>query len=412
MAKRLPASMRTRQNLSELIEGRLSSSAGRSELVELAARLIVEEALEEESRDALGRDYYERGGDADRGYRNGVREGRLKTAEGIISFSAPQIADSEEPFRSEIRQHLKGRTEALEDLAIEFLARGLSVRDIEDAFPGYRQGRERSAVTVEDGSLGDRRAAMARLSGVLPARSRRARDHLSLRRRHCRAHPAGAEARAGARRLGHRHGRQEGSLGLDGGVERGCRDCRGVLPGHAFTWARRSAPGRQRWRSRHHQGDRDLLPALGPPALPGASHAQSRRQGSRESMAGLQGQGAGRLPGPKPGDRTRLGRGRRQRPRGRAAQCGRLLSGRLRGLHRPSAAADYASSGDSHHGWDRQDFPARSRYSCAVRPTSWRSVARRLEASPDSLFSSCRFEAAAHAPFVDGCERQAATKCS
>lgn len=55
MAKRLPASMRTRQNLSELIEGRLSSSAGRSELVELAARLIIEEALEEESRDALGR---------------------------------------------------------------------------------------------------------------------------------------------------------------------------------------------------------------------------------------------------------------------------------------------------------------------------------------------------------------------
>jgi hypothetical protein len=34
------------------------------------------------------------------------------------------IADSKEPFRSEIRQHLKGRTEALEDLAVEFLARG------------------------------------------------------------------------------------------------------------------------------------------------------------------------------------------------------------------------------------------------------------------------------------------------
>jgi len=134
MAKRLPASMRTRQNLSELIEGRLSSSKGRSELVELAARLIIEEALEEESRDALGRDYYERGGDPDRGYRNGVREGRLKTAEGMIPFAAPQIADGKEPFRSEIRQHLKGRTEALEDLAVELLARGLSVRDIEDAF--------------------------------------------------------------------------------------------------------------------------------------------------------------------------------------------------------------------------------------------------------------------------------------
>ena len=58
MAKRLPASMRTRQNLSDLIEGGLSSPDGRSELVELAARLIIEEALEEESRDALGRDCY------------------------------------------------------------------------------------------------------------------------------------------------------------------------------------------------------------------------------------------------------------------------------------------------------------------------------------------------------------------
>jgi hypothetical protein len=52
----------------------------------------------------------------------------------MIPFAAPQIADSKEPFRSEIRQHLKGRTEALEDLAVELLARGLSVRDIEDAF--------------------------------------------------------------------------------------------------------------------------------------------------------------------------------------------------------------------------------------------------------------------------------------
>jgi len=89
MATRLPASMRTWPNLSELIEGRLSSLDGRSDLVKLAVLLIIEEALEEESRDALGRGYDERGGDPDRGYRNGVREGRLKTAEGMIPFSAP-----------------------------------------------------------------------------------------------------------------------------------------------------------------------------------------------------------------------------------------------------------------------------------------------------------------------------------
>jgi putative transposase len=57
-----------------------------------------------------------------------------ETAEGLIDYAAPQVAGREEPFRSEIRRHLKGRTEALEGLAVELLARGLSVRDIEDAF--------------------------------------------------------------------------------------------------------------------------------------------------------------------------------------------------------------------------------------------------------------------------------------
>jgi putative transposase len=134
MTTRIPASMRTRQSLSDLIEGRLSSPAGRSELMKLATRLIVEEALEGESRDAVGRDYYEHGAEAGQGYRNGVRGGRLKTAEGFVEYSAPQVTGRDEPFRSEIREHLKGRTEALEDLAVELLARGLSVRDIEDAF--------------------------------------------------------------------------------------------------------------------------------------------------------------------------------------------------------------------------------------------------------------------------------------
>ena len=46
MNRRIPASMRTRESLSALIEGRLSSPDGRSELVKLATRLILEEVLE------------------------------------------------------------------------------------------------------------------------------------------------------------------------------------------------------------------------------------------------------------------------------------------------------------------------------------------------------------------------------
>ena len=135
MQKRLPGSMRTRHELSDLIEGRLSLSDARGQLVELATRLIIEEALEAKTQDRLGRDYYEHGGDPDRGHRNGNRTGRLRTAEGAIEYTAPQVADGEEPFRSRIRSELKGNTERLETLAEELLARRLSspcLRALED----------------------------------------------------------------------------------------------------------------------------------------------------------------------------------------------------------------------------------------------------------------------------------------
>ena len=72
---------------------------------------------------------------AGQGWRNGVRMGRLKTAEGPGRLMRRRRSPAaRRPFRSEIRDNLKGRTQALEDLAVELLARGLSVRDIEDAF--------------------------------------------------------------------------------------------------------------------------------------------------------------------------------------------------------------------------------------------------------------------------------------
>ena len=61
MATRLPASQHTREELTALIEGRLSTASAKDELVKLATRLIVEEAVEGEAGDALGRDYHEHG---------------------------------------------------------------------------------------------------------------------------------------------------------------------------------------------------------------------------------------------------------------------------------------------------------------------------------------------------------------
>jgi len=132
--ERIPASERTRERLKALMDGTGESSGGSSDLVRLAARLIIEEALEGEAKDAIGRDYYARGAVPGAGYRNGYRPGRVKSAEGAIEYSAPQIADRAEPFRSRVREIVGGRTEALEAMAIEMYARGLSTRDIEALF--------------------------------------------------------------------------------------------------------------------------------------------------------------------------------------------------------------------------------------------------------------------------------------
>ena len=55
--ERIPASERTRDKLRALMQGQSEATDGRSALVRLAARLIIEEALEGEARDALGRDW-------------------------------------------------------------------------------------------------------------------------------------------------------------------------------------------------------------------------------------------------------------------------------------------------------------------------------------------------------------------
>jgi hypothetical protein len=81
---RVVASEQTRKRIADVLSGDFDKSA----LLRNAVRLIVEEALEAEVGEVLGRGYYERGEPA--GYRNGNRLGRLKTAEGIVEYAVPQ----------------------------------------------------------------------------------------------------------------------------------------------------------------------------------------------------------------------------------------------------------------------------------------------------------------------------------
>jgi putative transposase len=70
--KRVPASMRTREDLTSLIEGRLSTASAKEALVKLTTPLVVEEALEAEVGDTIEREYYEHGAGPGQGHRMAI----------------------------------------------------------------------------------------------------------------------------------------------------------------------------------------------------------------------------------------------------------------------------------------------------------------------------------------------------
>ena len=129
---RIPSSESTRKRLKEMVTGD-TREIDTSLFVRQAVRLMIEEALEAEVSERLARGYYERGSqtaedEVPRGYRNGVRLGRLKTAEGVIEYGVPHVRGLV-GWQSEIREALGGKSEELERLAVEMYARGLSMRD-------------------------------------------------------------------------------------------------------------------------------------------------------------------------------------------------------------------------------------------------------------------------------------------
>jgi len=132
--KKVPASEATRKRLEEVFSAE-HIDPGR--IVREATRLMIEQALEAEVEQALGRRYYAHGKPGEdeglRALRNGVRRGRIDSAEGAIEFDAPQVRGLA-GWTSEVRAALAGKSEELSRLAVEMYARGLSMRDIEAAF--------------------------------------------------------------------------------------------------------------------------------------------------------------------------------------------------------------------------------------------------------------------------------------
>jgi putative transposase len=134
--RRVPPSVHVREDLDRLLHGGVDEGTNIvSALVGTVTKLVVQQLLEAEQADYLGgRGRYERRGPDQRGSRNGYEPGRLRTAEGAIGLEIPQVRGTEAPFRSSLMSFLDGNSDVLERLVTEMYARGLSTRDVEDAF--------------------------------------------------------------------------------------------------------------------------------------------------------------------------------------------------------------------------------------------------------------------------------------
>src|SRR5262249_62304300 len=73
-SRRIPALRQTAERIEELLAGGGDHDV-RSDLIRLGVRKLVEEMLEAEVEDRLGRAYYHRGDGESSGYRNGYRRG-------------------------------------------------------------------------------------------------------------------------------------------------------------------------------------------------------------------------------------------------------------------------------------------------------------------------------------------------
>lgn len=136
--RKVPPSVLAREELDRLLASGVDEGENLiSTIVSSCTRLVLQQLLEAEQRDFLGgRGRYEVRDDSvgHRGWRNGYEDRDIRTAEGALGVRVPQVRDAGVPYRSALMGFLEGNSEVLERLVMEMYARGLSTRDVEDAF--------------------------------------------------------------------------------------------------------------------------------------------------------------------------------------------------------------------------------------------------------------------------------------
>ena len=128
---RVAPSERFRAELDEALAGVGAEQDPMETIGRLGARLILQQALEDEVTEFLGRARYERAEETV-SHRNGYELRTVKTTSGSIELERPRVRDASKlGFESRILGRHVTRTYALESLVIGSFLRGLSTRDVE-----------------------------------------------------------------------------------------------------------------------------------------------------------------------------------------------------------------------------------------------------------------------------------------
>jgi transposase-like protein len=117
------------------LEGQSTTQSGEalwSALVRLSTERVLQEALEPEQAEALGRSRYERQ-PTPQGYRHGDEDGTVQTAEGVFRLQLPHVRGLRAPYRSTLWAALGRTSDVLTRMIVEMYAGGMSQRDIESA---------------------------------------------------------------------------------------------------------------------------------------------------------------------------------------------------------------------------------------------------------------------------------------
>jgi len=146
--KKVAPSERFRAELDEALAGVGEEQDPVEAIGRLGARLILQQALEDEVSEFLGRRRYERVGEPV-AHRNGYEPKTVRMTSGRVELERPRVRDASRlGFESRVLGKHVTRTWALESLVISSFLRGLSTRDVEAALEETFDERLASRSTV------------------------------------------------------------------------------------------------------------------------------------------------------------------------------------------------------------------------------------------------------------------------